>query len=476
MKLYFYSLLFIALTCSHPFPILAKETVNDITQLNPIVVDQVIAPTSIKEISELVDSHDGPISIGGGRYSQGGQTATDNCLFLDMRSMNRIINVDTENKLITVQAGTTWRNIQEAIDPKGLSLKIMQSYSNFTVGGSLSVNVHGRYVGQGSIIRSVKSIKLVMADGSITNASRTENPKLFYAAIGGYGGIGVIVEATLELTDNKPIERSAQKMAVSKYKDFFFKNIRNSKTAVFHNADLYPPYYSHINAVTWDLTDKPVTIKDKLAPQKALSSFDQSLLKWVSKGPGGKTFREYIYDPHYRYSKNSVVWRNYEASYDVMSLEPASRKKSTYVLQEYFIPVGHFDDFVPKLAEILQKNKVNVLNVSIRHALPDKESLLSWSPTEVFSFVIYYEQGTTDKDKKVVFTWTNELIDAALAEGGTYYLPYQIIATQGQFLKAYPRAVEYFALKAKIDPTYKFRNKLWDRYYILQLKNRIKNN
>lgn len=458
-----YLMLSFILTCLS-LSVQAKETVNDITQLNPITVDQVIAPTSIAEISQQVASHDGPISIGGGRYSQGGQTATDQALFIDMRHFNRILSLDKQNKIITVEPGITWRKIQEAIDPEGLSMKVMQTYSNFTVGGSLSVNVHGRYVGQGSIIRTVKSIKLVMADGSVKNASRTENSDLFYAAIGSYGGIGVIVEATLELTDNKAIERSYQKMPVTEYKDFFFKNIRDSKTAVFHNADLYPPYYTRVNAVTWNLTNKPVTIKDRLAPQAALSSFDQSVLKLVADGNSGKKFREYVVDP-YLYADNAVVWRNYEASYDVMRLEPLSRQKSTYVLQEYFIPVDHFDSFVPKLSEILQRHKVNALNVSIRHALPDTESILSWSPTEVFSFVLYYEQGTEEADKAAVRIWTNELINAALSENGRYYLPYQIIATKDQFLKAYPDAPKYFAIKQSVDPTYKFRNKLWDSYY-----------
>jgi FAD/FMN-containing dehydrogenase len=445
--------------------VLANETVNDVTQLNPIIVDNVVKPTTLDEISKLVSNHKGFISIGGGRFSQGGQIATDNSLFIDMRNFNRILNLDIENKAITVEAGITWRKILEEIDSKGLSMKVMQSYSNFTVGGSLSVNVHGRYVGQGAIIRTVKSIKLVMADGSIRNASRAENPDLFFATIGGYGGIGIIVEATLQLTDNSHIERTFQKMPISEYKDFFLKNIRHSETTIFHNADLYPPHYSQVNAISWNLTDRPVTIKDKLAPQKALSSLDQSLLKWVTDSSNGKSFREHVIDP-YLYSENKIVWRNYEASYDVMGLEPLSRKESTYVLQEYFIPVEHFDSFTPKLSEVLQRHKVNVLNVSIRHALADKESILSWSPKEVFSFVIYYEQGTREEDKKQVQVWTNDLINAALEEGGTFYLPYQIHATKNQFLKAYPRASEYFSIKKKVDPTYKFRNKLWDKYYI----------
>jgi FAD/FMN-containing dehydrogenase len=56
-------------------------------------------------------------------------------------------------------------------------------------------------------------------------------------------------------------------------------------------------------------------------------------------------------------------------------------------------------------------------------------------------------------------------VDAAIAEGGSYYLPYQVHATRDQFLKAYPRAEEYFAVKRRVDPNYKFRNRLWEAYF-----------
>jgi FAD/FMN-containing dehydrogenase len=83
----------------------------------------------------------------------------------------------------------------------------MQTYANFTVGGSLSVNAHGRYMGEGPLAHSVESLRLILADGNLVEASPTQNPELFYAAIGGYGGIGVIAEATLLLADNIKIER-----------------------------------------------------------------------------------------------------------------------------------------------------------------------------------------------------------------------------------------------------------------------------
>src|SRR6266404_2275168 len=139
--------------------------INDVSQLNPIHVSEVITPTTTTEIVEAVQRHSGPISIGGARHSMGGQTATAGALFFDMRQFNRVLDFSPADKTITVQAGATWRQIQEQIDPANLAVKIMQSYANFTVGGSLSVNAHGRYVGLGPIILSVKSLKVVLADG-----------------------------------------------------------------------------------------------------------------------------------------------------------------------------------------------------------------------------------------------------------------------------------------------------------------------
>jgi FAD/FMN-containing dehydrogenase len=445
-------------------PVTTPHIVNDITQLNPIKVENIVTPTSVAEISRLMADHDGPISIGGGQYSQGGQTACTDCLFLDMRHFNRILSLDAQAHRITVEPGITWRQIQEAIDPYNLSPKIMQSYSNFTVGGSISVNCHGRYVGLGPLVASVVQIRLVMANGDIKTASRTENPDLFAAAIGGYGGIGVIVEATLDLADNVRLERVHKRMAVRDYRAWYQANIAPSTTAILSSATLYPKSYRTVNAITSSLTDKPVTISERLASQKRPTRFQLGLLDFVSHKPVGKLFREQIYDRLHR-GDTEVVWRNFEAAEDVNGIEPLSRQKSTYVLQEYFIPVAHFEAFVPRMAAILNAHKVNVLNVSIRHAEPDRLTLLSWAPEETYAFVIYYEQGTDAASREEVGVWTRELTEAAIDEGGRYYLPYQILATKAQFLKAYPNAPAFFAVKRRVDPTYKFRNRLWEAYY-----------
>lgn len=158
------------------------------------------------------------------------------------------------------------------------------------------------------------------------------------------------------------------------------------------------------------------------------------------------------------------MWRNYEASYDVSNLHPIASKNKSFVLQEYFIPIERFDEFYPDLVSILKKHKVNVINISIRHANQDSGSLLAWAKKEVFAFVIYYQQATDEKSKNEVGIWTRKLIDLALANEGSYYLPYQLHATVEQFQRAYPQAEQYFKLKDRLDPDNKFSNLLLQRY------------
>jgi len=448
---------------------LNSTTVNDITQLNLIEVTRIVQPTSVEDIVDAIQTSSGPISIGGGRFSQGGQIAYPDSIHLDMRAFNKVLALDTAKKQVTVQSGITWRDLQEVIDTKNLSIKIMQTYANFTVGGSLSVNVHGRYIGEGPIINSVESIKLIKANGEVVNASPIENSILFYGAIGGYGGIAVIAEVTLNLVDNVKVKRYTEKMTVQDYKEYFSTNIRDDQNVIFHNTDIYPPNFTDVRSVSWLKTNEALTVEQRLIPKDKEYTWQPKVAEFVADSNFGKGVRQHVLEP-ILYTFDVVQWRNYEASYDVNELEPSNRTTQTYALREYFVPVENFDSFAIKMAAIFNKHQANIINVSIRHALPDSGSLLAWARTEVFAFVVYYRQGTDEAAQQGVMLWSREIIDAAIEENGAYYLPYQLHATTSQFMKAYPRADEFFELKRKVDPDYRFRNKLWQQHYKTEKK------
>jgi FAD/FMN-containing dehydrogenase len=437
--------------------------VTEITHLYPVMMRRVVVPSSVAEITAAVKSSPGPIAIGGGRNSMGGQTATPDGLQIDMRNFHGVVAFDSAARTITVHSGTRWREVQDAIDRAGLAVKIMQTYNTFTVGGALSVNAHGRYIGQGPLVRSVRGITLVLADGRVVTASRTENPDLFFGAIGGYGALGVIADVTLDLAVNTRVRREDQKMPVSAYARYFKAKIRNDSTVIFHNADMYPPSYENIHVISYRRTNQPVTVAAHMLPKNQAAWSHRVAYSMITGWPGGRWLREYAIDP-FLFRANPITWRNYEASYDVSELEPESRDKETYVLQEYFVPVDSFDVFVPKMRKILRGHGVNAVNVSVRQALQDPETFLAWAPDEVFAFVLYYKQGTDEASQREVGRWTRDLIGAAIRTGGRYYLPYQPVATRDQFASAYPRSKGLFAVKRRVDPSNKFTNTLWDLY------------
>jgi FAD/FMN-containing dehydrogenase len=302
-----------------------------------------------------------------------------------------------------------------------------------------------------------------MPDGSLIEATPVRNADVFNGVIGGYGGLGVIVEATLALTDNVKVKRQDRTIAVDDYPHYFFDYVRHAPGAVLHNGDIYPPGYDTVHAITYTETEEAPTVPDRLIPSHASYRLDRFTYWVVSEWPFGKAIRRRVIDPAL-FRGTSVTSRNYQSSYDAAELEPASRASSTYALQEYFVPVDRFSDFVSRMRNVLARHHVNVINISIRHVLQDSQSLLAWARGDVFGFVIYYKQGTSAAAQTEVGVWARELIDAALSVDGTYYLPYQLHATEAQFRRAYPRAAEFFALKRQLDSAGKLRNRLWDTY------------
>lgn len=437
--------------------------IQNVTGLYSVKVAAIVTPETTRQVAFEIARLPGNIAIGGGRYSMGGQIAIAGGLHVDMRAMNKLISLDAPGRVARVQAGMRWRDLQEILDPLGLAVKTMQSYANFTIGGAVSVNAHGRYVGNGPVGNSVRALQLVLADSSIVQASRTENPALFRAAIGGYGAVGVITEVELDLAENCRIERKVEAVPLDDYPRFFQQAIEGQQDCIFHNADLLPPSFNAPVTVTWRKTEKPLTEAAKLVKRGESYGLNQNVIFVMTELPGGQLLRKEVIHP-LLLTKPSVKWRNHEASLDVAELEPRTRIMSTYALQEYFIPIRNFVPYAKAMARVIAKHGAEVLNVSIRHSHADTLVLLPWAKEEVFSFVVYYKQRTYNAVQRQVGDWTREMIATALQFDGRYYLPYQPHATKEQFDRAYPETASLRKLKQQVDPSQKFSNTLWDKY------------
>jgi len=80
------------------------------------------------------------------------------------------------------------------------------------------------------------------------------------------------------------------------------------------------------------------------------------------------------------------------------------------------------------------------------------------------AFVMLFNQVLTAEGETQMVPLTQDLIDAALASSGRYYLPYRLHATQRQFELAYPQAQRFFDLKRHYDPDELFQNEFYLKY------------
>ena len=438
--------------------------VANVTGLYSVEVARVETPRSTGDVVAAVRAWPGQVAVGGGRYSMGGQVAVRGGLHLDMRTLAGLVWLRPEDRRVRVQAGMRWRDLQDHIDPLGLAVRTMQSYSNFTIGGSVSVNGHGRYVNHGPIGHTVRALQLVLADGTVVEATPREHAPLFRAAIGGYGAIGVITEVELELSENVPIERVVEAIPLAGYVEHFQARIAADPAAVLHNANLLPPAFDAPVAVTWRRAGAGTALTDtqRLIPRGRRYAKEQDVIWALTELPGGNEGRKAV--ERLQLKGPAVQWLNHEASLDVASLEPRTREFSTYVLQEYFIPPRHFEAFARGMGQVLRAHRVLALNISLRHSPADTVSLLPWAREEVFCFVLYFKQRVRVTAQEEVAVWTRELVDLALKHEGRYYLPYQLHATREQFGAAYPEIARLRDLKREVDPGGKFANELWRKY------------
>lgn len=439
-----------------------RSHITDISTLIHTPIKSIETPTTVEQLQHIIQSTQEPLSIAGTRASQGGHIAYPHGIVIDTKKLNNVIAFDPEKKRITVQAGATWLDVQKYIDPYNLSVKVMQSYNDFTVGGSLSVNVHGRDIHYGQLIETVEEITVLTADGTFIKASRNNNKELFYAAIGGYGLLGIIVDATLSLTDNIKLKRNTIAMHIDDYPTFFMNTILNDPNATLHNANLYPNELTRVTSITWYKTDDEPTNNTRIYqynPTNIREKFHDQLLRRISLLKKVRPSLEYS-----RLFNKNVLWRNYEMSSTIQAIEPFTRTISTSILQEYFIPLHNFIPFINKLRATVKEHTINLINASIRYVPKNSESLLTYAPQDSFAIVLYINIFNIGLSIKKAERWTQEIIDSALSCQGTYYLPYQLWATKEQLLQAYPAFNHFIHIKNQYDPHHRFLNNFFAHY------------
>lgn len=444
----------------------------------------VASPTTAAELIDAINyakKHGLKVSIKGTNHSHGGHNRRSQGddglprgIQIDMLGFNKILHLDKENNLVTVQPGVTWRELSIYLNDKGLAAMTEQSSNIFSIGGSVSTNVHGRDV-HGPLINSIQSLKLVDASGTEKTVSRKEQPELFRAIIGGYGAFGIITEITLKIEKNYLYEATTVKdQSIASYQKYL-QGLSAKPSNLMHYGRVNVAgngAYEKISYVEWN----PIADKSEPANWKGWKLHLEEKGTWVA----AMFLNLMRYRPTSEYAKrakdtldriflmpktgahetkNNVINTPVQALFDHFY----NKDGSVDILQEYFVPVDQLGNYLQLLKTVTEKYHLDLLNMTTRYVpkiTRQDDSLLSpySDKQDLVAIVLYFnvQEPKGLKNGLVVkydgSAWTQELIQGTQNRGGTFYWPYhrwwrndQITHNEVENIKT------FFKLKDQVD-------------------------
>jgi FAD/FMN-containing dehydrogenase len=453
---------------------LPSGSVDDASRLNSTPVAEVwsipaeaaAAESQLRQLLQRARIERLSVAIAGARHSMGGHTISANGIVLDMLPFRRM-ELDADRRLLSVGAGARWSEVIPYLDARGFSVAIMQSNNNFSVGGSLSVNCHGWQHNCPPIASTVESLRLMKADGVIVRCSRDENAELFSLVLGGYGLFGVILDAALRVVPNERYRPDIQVFPAESYVAHFAETTKNAADLgmVYGRLCVAPGDNTFLReAILTTFRKAPCRREEIPALQSpGYSTLRREVHRAQIGSDSGKELRwktekflSNFLDKKY-FSRNQLLNEEVE----VYQERNADR---TDILHEYFLPPRRVAAFLERARTIVPKHHGDLLNVTIRNVREDKDTFLRYADRDMFGLVMLFNQRRTPAADRDMEALTQELIDAALACEGRYYLPYRLHAATDQFYKAYPQAANFFACKRRYDAEEIFQNQFYVKY------------
>jgi decaprenylphospho-beta-D-ribofuranose 2-oxidase len=155
----------------------------------------------IREVFTLARQKGLHVALRGGGNSYGDAATAQEHLVLDLTRMNRILDWNPQTGVMRVEPGVTLRQLWQHAIGDGWWPHVVSGTMFPTLGGAAAMNIHGKnHFNTGVIGDYILYFDLLLPKtGEIVRCSRVDNADLFFAALGGFGVLGVFTEICLRL-------------------------------------------------------------------------------------------------------------------------------------------------------------------------------------------------------------------------------------------------------------------------------------
>ncbi len=181
------------------------ETVG--LRAEPEVVVRVTGAAQISEVFRLAQREHLPVTPRGAGYGlSGGAVPVHGGIVLSLEKMNRILEIDRENLMVTVEPGVITGDIHRAVEAEGLFYPPdPASLDSCTIGGNIAEGAGGpRAVKYGTTMHYVCGLEAVLPSGEIIRCGgklvkNATGYNLIQLLIGSEGTLAVVTQIVLRL-------------------------------------------------------------------------------------------------------------------------------------------------------------------------------------------------------------------------------------------------------------------------------------
>lgn len=439
---------------------------NDVhSGLNPTRHARVFLPDSAEQVADLLlqaRAAGQRVAVAGGQHAMGGQQFASDGWLLDSRRLAGVHDFDAERGLIQVGAGTHWPQLQRFLaarrDPGGHGWAIRQKQTgadNFSLGGSLAANIHGRGLDRAPFVADIENFTLVGADGMAHLVDRRREPELFSLAVGGYGLLGVVTDLTLRLERRQWLQRRVRLARRHELAEAFIE-ARDSGAR-------FGDFQFAIDPASRDFLDLGVFAcyhpcsepGPEASAVHSLQADDWRELLWLAHVDKAEAFRRYsafyLASDGQCYGSDDHQFGIYLDGYHG-EIDFKLGHRGSETITELYVPLRELDRFLGTIAEDCRRHAVDLIYGTVRVIRRDDETVLAWAREDwacvVLNLHVRHDETGLRRNRDDL----QRLIDRALQFGGSFYLTYHRHARADQLRAAYPQLDAFIAGKRRYDP------------------------
>lgn len=363
---------------------------------------------------------------------------------VDMRSYDKIVGYNDQERLITIESGASLEKLIDAVEAKGWCIPCLPDINTVTVGGAVATGTHGT---SGKLLSEyIYKVRLVKANGEVVEIE--EGEELMNAVRVSIGTLGVMTEITFKCED---IYTLHVKEGPQKDSEWLPKIQSDLEQNDFLRI-LWLPHTDKGYVIKGNKIDANQEIKENPGPAylKHRRTASKILYKYTHRFPWFTSIANKLLYYGFFSSKKEHKGSLYQATV-------TKSRGSTLELAEWTIGIDKFPMVFEELKKELKswKNKSFVhIPMDVRFVKAD-QAWLSYAYQEDIVTMGCVSRSASTADEYEAFKSVERIF---IKHGGKPHWAKRFAAKDAELEKLYPKWNAFKQLRKEMDPTNKFLN------------------